>query len=80
MVENNSIGIFAINTSYIQSDMDLFFKHVAQNIPEGTMAENILLNGAEFRTKWPGDTGPDKPYSTLSRLLTGDPELKLMNS
>ena len=40
---------------------------VAPNIPQGTHAENVLLNGAEFRTKWPGTTGIDLAFFTISK-------------
>ena len=51
LVDSNTIGIFEANATYLQSDMDLFFKQVSHGqIPVGTTAENILLNGVQLTT------------------------------
>ena len=46
-VPNNTFGIFEANSTYVQSDMDQFFKEVAPQIPVGTMAKNVLINGVQ---------------------------------
>ena len=44
----NTFGIFEPGVTYLQKDMDLFFKNFAPQIPEGTMAKNVFLNGAKM--------------------------------
>ncbi|MCJ1331718.1 hypothetical protein MMC10_008410 [Thelotrema lepadinum] len=44
---DNSLGIFEFNATYVQDDMDLFFKYMAPQIPVGTAADNNLINGAK---------------------------------
>ncbi|KAL9084714.1 MAG: hypothetical protein Q9165_007962 [Trypethelium subeluteriae] len=41
----NTFGIFEIGHSFSQPEMDLFFEHVAPNIPVGTMPKNNWING-----------------------------------
>ncbi|MCJ1331951.1 hypothetical protein MMC10_008643 [Thelotrema lepadinum] len=48
----NEYGIFEVNSSYVQSDMDKFFQEVAVDIPVGTTANNVLLYGAELTTNF----------------------------
>ena len=45
---NNSFAIFEAEASFVQSDMDLFFKYLAKNIPEGTKPQIDLINGAKL--------------------------------
>ena len=47
---NNSFGIFEVDVSYIQSDMDKFFEQVAPEIPVGTVPKQFLLNDAILST------------------------------
>ncbi|MCJ1325415.1 hypothetical protein MMC10_002078 [Thelotrema lepadinum] len=55
-VSSNVFGIFEFNGSYIQTDMDQFFQQVASDIPVGTVANNVLLNGAPIDTKLSDNT------------------------
>lgn len=54
-VPSNSLGIFAFNVTYVQSDMDIFFRKVAPEIPMGTTANNVLLNGVKLQPTFPLD-------------------------
>ena len=44
---DNSLGIFEFNATYIQDDMDLFFKYLAPQIPVGITSDDNLINGAK---------------------------------
>ena len=44
---DNSLGIFEFNSTYVQDDMDLFFKYLAPQIPVGTASNNSLINGVK---------------------------------
>jgi tripeptidyl-peptidase I len=48
LAPNNDFGIVEVNVTYIESDMELFFKHVAPNIPPNTKARDVLINGVNM--------------------------------
>ena len=47
---DNSMAIFESTGTYIQSDMDTFFKYVATDVPVGTQPKKLMINGAEITT------------------------------
>jgi hypothetical protein len=47
----NQFVIYSEGPTYVQDDMDIFFKNVATEIPVGTMPNNEYLNGAKLSTK-----------------------------
>ena len=49
---NNTFSIFAFGGSYLQSDMDQFFAQIAPEVPVGTTADNVLLNGVQLTTNF----------------------------
>ena len=56
-IASNTYGVFEFNGSYIQSDMDKYFQQIARDIPVGTAAKNIFVNGAPFDTNMSSNPG-----------------------
>ena len=52
---DNDIAVFAAAVTYLQSDMDIFFNNLAPQIPQGTLANNMLINGVNFTEVLPSD-------------------------
>lgn len=42
---SSSIGIFALNASYVQEDLDSFFKYFSSKVPSGARPDFISING-----------------------------------
>ena len=65
----NDLGIFEQNSTYVQSDMDVFFADASPKIPKGTQARNVLLHGAEVVRKVTTETATGVLESNLDFQL-----------
>ena len=62
----DGLGIFGVNATYLQSDLDLFFANAYPAIPPGTQTRTVLLNGAKVLRK------PDEDSADFIAESDGD--------